>query len=258
MIYDSKSENNILTKILEQSYDSASFLFDISKGANVILKESGQIFIANSIFFKMFELEFNVFQKDLFLKDLFEDNENETLEKFLKNRISDPYNSPKTSIFQTILESGKSMIVILTAIRIPGTNNILVSATEPKKPLEDILEAPENNAYKSGFKKTFSKYLDDEDESRDYAFEKEDSKNYPVKRNDLRNYQLEILNEILISANSSFTLNRMLDNVLDIISTHLGFEINYIYLKNRLYKIISFRNHIIFYLFDGYRCPLTA
>lgn len=232
MIYDSKSENNILTKILEQSYDSASFLFDISKGANVILKESGQIFIANSIFFKMFELEFNVFQKDLFLKDLFEDNENETLEKFLKNRISDPYNSPKTSIFQTILESGKSMIVILTAIRIPGTNNILVSATEPKKPLEDILEAPENNAYKSGFKKTFSKYLDDEDESRDYAFEKEDSKNYPVKRNDLRNYQLEILNEILISANSSFTLNRMLDNVLNIISTHLGFEINYIYLKN--------------------------
>ncbi|MDD3977234.1 MAG: GAF domain-containing protein [Methanomicrobium sp.] len=232
MIYDSKSEDNILTKILEQSYDSASFLFDISKGANVILKESGQIFIANSIFFKMFELEFNVFQKDLFLKDLFEDNENETLEKFLKNRISDPYNSPKTSIFQTILKSGKSMIVILTAIRIPGTNNILVSATEPKKPLEDILEGPENNVYKSDLKKTFSKYLDDEDESRDYAFEKEDSKNYPLNRNDLRNYQLEILNEILISANSSFTLNRMLDNVLNIISTHLGFEINYIYLKN--------------------------
>ncbi|MDD4127657.1 MAG: GAF domain-containing protein [Methanomicrobium sp.] len=222
MIYGSESENNILTKILEQSYESAYFLFDISNGANIILDQSGQIIIANSLFFQMFDLEYHQFHKDISLTDFFDDTENVSLKLFLNERISDPYNSPKTSVFRTEFDSGKIITVIITAIRIPGTNNLLISVTEPESYYTKGIDIGEGKV----------KDLEKPADIKNYLSEKKEEKNEILNTTNLRNYQLELLNEILISANSSFILSKMLDNILSIISKRLGFEINFIYLKN--------------------------
>ena len=234
MVYNSEQKENLLSKILDQTYDSASFLFDVSNGANFIITTSGRIIIANSNFFELFLIEYKTLSNNLYLEDFFSEDESENLKFFLNERISDPYNSPKTAVFSSDFFSKKETSLILTAIKIPGTDNILVSAAKP----ESVIQSEKANYQSrndSGAKKLFSYNSfksDIYDENYKNAYAGENSAAIIDDEVKQRPRQLELLNQILISVNSAFNLNEMLDNILDLISGGLGFEICFIYLKN--------------------------
>ncbi|MDD4300270.1 MAG: hypothetical protein PHO78_06425, partial [Methanomicrobium sp.] len=234
MVYYSEQKENLLSKILDQTYDSASFLFDVSNGANFIITPSGRIIIANSNFFELFLIEYKTLSNNLYLEDFFSEDESENLKIFLNERISDPYNSPKTAVFSSDFFSKKETSLILTAIKIPGTDNILVSAAKP----ESVIQSEKTNYQSrndSGAKKLFSYNSFKSDIYNDNyknAYAGENSAAIIDDEVKQRPRQLELLNQILISVNSAFNLNEMLDNILDLISGGLGFEICFIYLKN--------------------------
>ncbi|WP_317137445.1 GAF domain-containing protein [Methanochimaera problematica] len=123
-----KSEDSKL--IFNREYNSSNPVYDLSVGANVVIDEKGKIIIANENFFSAIKKPYNCLGAGLPAKDLFSENDRERLSFFYHERIKDPYNSPKTSVFEITDSCGDKHDTTITAVRIPGTKRIFLSGID--------------------------------------------------------------------------------------------------------------------------------
>ncbi len=116
--------------ISDYSSDTGESIYDISGGANFILDEDHRLILANSVFFEITRLGYEVLEEDFNFLSLVPDDEVVLFINFFKKRLEDPYNSPKTSEFRVIDTEKKEHKLILTAARIPDTRSIFISSLE--------------------------------------------------------------------------------------------------------------------------------
>ncbi|MBP2132647.1 hypothetical protein J2128_000568 [Methanomicrobium sp. W14] len=231
MTSDYESGITILTKILNQSYKPDSFIFDASNGANIILDLSGEVIIANSAFFRIFGTNYASFSGGIFLSDFFDENETSKLRLFLKERVGDQYNSPKTIVLYKNPRSDQKGEVIITGVRIPGTGSIFISAVEARLDMvqESVLKLERD------LQRPYSKVLPENEvisrRENNKVTNNAGEKKLP-KKGSQKSFQLKLINRILVSAGSVFIFGKMLDSILKIILTDLKLDIGYISIKS--------------------------
>ena len=119
-----KSEN---ISEIEKNIGKCSFFSD-NEGANLVIEKSGNILIANSLFFDLFGIPEDELDEGLNFYHLKPEKSSEYSREFNDLRLKDPYNSPKTTEINFHDSNGGNHRFVYTAAKIPGTENILISA----------------------------------------------------------------------------------------------------------------------------------
>lgn len=310
------------------SGESEESIYNISAGANFILDKDNMLISANAGFFDITGFDYEILEEDFNFLTLVPDEDVLFFVNFIKKRLDDPYNSPKTSEFRILDIDKKEHKIILTAARIPETRRIFISSLELgrnyltaygadsiqtdiptvsnhhvdqyfhfsylveyqpepvfvliddiiayineagvrffgkenrydiigkfpldfvgeesreriertlesmkagklRHPVEEIFEIPGKEAVDADISAVpviFEGIAGLQFSIRDVTLRK-----MAQKEADLRLRQIEIVNEVLRSSSSSFSLDEMLENILEVILENFGFQSGWIYLKN--------------------------